>query len=169
MGKTDDGPGVVWHFDEDVDLALSQLPLQQAQQVEFAGDDSIGQLRTEQEVDVSAPLVVVHARAEQPGVGTCRAVLDELARILTRKFRMPGELAQSYGELIEDAAEVITKAFPITTPIPDPDDVPILAASRAGEAECFVTGGKALLELGTLDGMLILSPRQFWEHYRLGR
>lgn len=99
---------------------------------------------------------------------TCRAVLDELARILTRKFRMPEELAQSYGELIENAAEVIAEAFPITTPIPDPDDLPILAASRAGEAECFVTGDKALLELGTVEGMPILSPRQFWEHYRLG-
>lgn len=100
---------------------------------------------------------------------TCRGVLDELARILTAKFRMPEELARSYGELIEDAAEIVTDTIPLGTPIPDPDDVPILAAGRAGEADCFVTGDKALLELGTADGMPILSPRQFWEHYRLGR
>lgn len=100
---------------------------------------------------------------------TCRVVLDELARILTTKFHMPEELARSYGELIEDATEIITEAVPLSTPIPDPDDEPILAASRAGEADCFVTGDKALLELGTADGMPILSPRQFWERYRLGR
>ena len=100
---------------------------------------------------------------------TCQVVLDELERILTAKFRMPEELARSYGELIEDAAEIITETVPLSTPIPDPDDVPILAAGRAGEADCFVTGDKALLELGMADGMPILSPRQFWEHYRLGR
>lgn len=100
---------------------------------------------------------------------TCRVVLDELARILTARFRVPAELARSFGVLIEDAAELITETVQLSTPIPDLDDEPILTACRAGEADCLVTGDKALLELEAVDGMPVLSPRQFWEQYRLGR
>ena len=95
--------------------------------------------------------------------------MEELARILTAKFRMPVELARAYIELIEDSAELITETVVLTTPIPDPDDIVILAAARAGEAACFVTGDKALLGLGEVDTMPILSPRQYWERFHLGR
>lgn len=99
---------------------------------------------------------------------TSQAVLTELERILASKFRLPDVLVHGHTELILGAAQCLVETVDIAVAIPDPDDVPILAAALAGQAGCFVTGDKALLELGELDGMPILSPRQFWERYRLG-
>lgn len=100
---------------------------------------------------------------------TCQAVLAELARILAAKFHMPTELVEASIQLIEDSAELITQSVVLTIPIPDPDDVTILAAARPGGAACFVTGDKALLELGEVDTMPILSLRQYWVRFHLGR
>ena len=100
---------------------------------------------------------------------TSQAVLEELERILVGKFHMPAELVQAYLELIEGVAERITETGSINAPIPDPDDVPLLSAARAGKAACFVTGDKALLEVGEVDAMPVLSPRQFWERFHIGR
>lgn len=100
---------------------------------------------------------------------TSTAVLGELERILASKFRLPADLVRSYLELIDGAAERIVETIELPRPAPDPDDAPILAAALAGQAGCFVTGDKALLELGEIAGLPILSPRQFWEKHRLGR
>lgn len=96
-------------------------------------------------------------------------VLAELERILASKFRLPADLVRGSIELIDGAAERIEEAAELPKPVPDPDDAPILAAALAGQANCFVTGDKALLDLGEIAGLPILTPRQFWETYRLGR
>jgi predicted nucleic acid-binding protein len=48
----------------------------------------------------------------------------------------------------------------------DKDDLPILAAAIAAGAEVLVTGDKELLDLGHIEGLEIISPRQFWEKLR---
>jgi predicted nucleic acid-binding protein len=53
--------------------------------------------------------------------------------------------------------------------LPDPDDEPIVASALAGKAQVFVTGDKALLELGSVEDLPIVSPRQFWEMLAVGR
>ena len=47
--------------------------------------------------------------------------------------------------------------------ISDPDDIPILACALAAKAPFFVTADKALLALGMIEGMAIVSPRECWE------
>ena len=58
------------------------------------------------------------------------------------------------------------------TPVPldhrvcrDPDDDRVLAAALAGEAEAIVTGDGDLLVLGAFEGVEILTPRGFLEHF----
>ena len=48
----------------------------------------------------------------------------------------------------------------------DKDDLPILGAAIAAGAEVLVTGDKELLDLGHIEDLEILSPRQFWEKLR---
>ena len=47
--------------------------------------------------------------------------------------------------------------------LPDPDDEVILAAALAGKANVFVTGDKALLNLESVEGLPIITPRGLWE------
>lgn len=96
-------------------------------------------------------------------------LLVELRRILTTKLRIPADTADAFLTLIE--ANAMSLAAPAEFPagISDPDDAPLIAAGLAGGAECFVTGDKALLDLGSVDGMAVISPRRFWELTRAGR
>ncbi|RLJ63695.1 putative toxin-antitoxin system toxin component, PIN family [Sulfurisoma sediminicola] len=96
-------------------------------------------------------------------------LLAELERILTAKLRIPAAVTAGFISLIAESSEVVREPGPIPDGIPDPDDAPLIAAALAGGAKCFVTGDKALLDLGAVAAMPILSPRQFWERTRLGQ
>ncbi|MFN3543484.1 MAG: putative toxin-antitoxin system toxin component, PIN family [Thiobacillus sp.] len=100
---------------------------------------------------------------------TCQAVLVELARTTCCQVPHTRRIGTSLDRTHRDSAELITQTMALTTPVPDPDDAAILSAARAGDAACFVTGDKALLELGEVATMPILSPRQYWERFHLGR
>jgi predicted nucleic acid-binding protein len=45
----------------------------------------------------------------------------------------------------------------------DADDALVLGEPIAGQAGIFVTGDAALLELGSIGGLRVVSPRSFWE------
>ena len=90
---------------------------------------------------------------------TCPAVVVETQRLLRDKFHANDAqwLATDtvFGRLtmVEDGAADIPSVFP------DPDDWPIIAAAFEAGADLFVTGDKALLELGEVDGLPIITPR----------
>lgn len=52
---------------------------------------------------------------------------------------------------------------PLALAFKDPHDVPIFACALSGRADVFVTGDKALFDLGAVRKMPILSPRQMWQ------
>lgn len=91
-------------------------------------------------------------------------VLEELERVLTVKFRITPErvhkASRGFRELADEVIAVMTS--PIIAS-PDPNDAPILACALGGKADVFVTGDKALLDLGEVMGTPILSPRRFWQ------
>ena len=98
-----------------------------------------------------------------------RELLTELRRILATKLRIPAETAEAFVSLIDANATSLTTPAEFAADIPDPDDAPLIAAALAGSAECFVSGDKALLDLGSVGEMAAISPRRFWELTRRGR
>lgn len=85
---------------------------------------------------------------------------SEFVRIMKGKFKAssadlvePLEILDS----LESAADIEVR---ISRNIPDDDDIPIIRSALAGKSNVFITGDKPLLELGTVSGMSVMSPRQ---------
>jgi putative PIN family toxin of toxin-antitoxin system len=94
-------------------------------------------------------------------------VLKELRNVLRLKFGVNQDLTDDFIWLLQQDT-VLTR--PVQVPrveIQDKDDLFILAAAIAAEAEVFVTGDKELLRLGHVEELEILSPRPFWEKLKV--
>jgi uncharacterized protein len=94
-------------------------------------------------------------------------VAREFVRIAKQKFRVePADLSYALEVM---RRQTTVPASPDSVPeVPHPDDRPIVACALTAGANIFVTGDKALLELKTIAGMAIVSPRQAWEKLRTG-
>ena len=97
-------------------------------------------------------------------VGT--PVVTELQRVLPRKLGLPREIVDGYVAFLLSVGEPAHDMRTPGEPIPDPDDVPVISSALAANVDVFVTGDRALLELGKVDGMPIVSPRGLWETLR---
>jgi len=96
-------------------------------------------------------------------------VLDEVRRVLRVKLGVsPGQVAD-FVRLLEQEAEVAAPARLPEVELNDRDDLPILGAALAARAEVFVTGDREVAELRRVEGMRVVSPRQFWEGLKLHR
>jgi len=90
-------------------------------------------------------------------------LLAELKNTLRTKIGIPQELISDFIDLLIQDSTLDDSAGPRDIDIKDKDDILILSTALNGSAELFVTGDKELLELGEIEGMRIVSPRQFWE------
>ena len=93
---------------------------------------------------------------------TSESVLRELERILPGKLGQSKDVTEGFINLLHTHALLVTAEHPSPS-LPDPDDEPIIASAIAGNANVFVTGDKALLELQIVEHLPIVSPRNFWE------
>jgi putative PIN family toxin of toxin-antitoxin system len=90
-------------------------------------------------------------------------VLDEVRRVLRLKIGVsPGPVAD-FVRLLQQEADVAPAARLPDVELSDRDDLPIIGAAVAAGADVFVTGDRELAELGSVEGMRVISPRQFWE------
>ena len=102
--------------------------------------------------------------ARGAAVVTTPQVLHELRRVGQDKFRVPGpDLRELLDWLGNRLVVVPDGSADGVADCPDPDDVPILHGALLAGAHWFVTGDKALFDLGALGEMVILSPRATYE------
>jgi uncharacterized protein len=99
----------------------------------------------------------------EPDLVIGRHVIQELDRALRSKLRLPAARAKAIVEFVSaEAAQTIAQAPPALARA-DPADARVLGEALAAKATLFVTGDAALLELGSIENMEIVSPRGFWE------
>ena len=89
-------------------------------------------------------------------------VLLELERVLRGKLGQSQSVTDGFVALLRSEALLVTAQHAVPS-LPDPDDELIVASALAGNANVFITGDKALLELQRIENMPIISPRQLWE------
>jgi len=90
------------------------------------------------------------------------AVFRELQRILPEKLGQTETITNDFIALLRAEGHVITTKHPLPK-LPDPDDEAIIADALAGNANVFVTGDKALLNLEDVEGLPVITPRSLWE------
>ena len=93
-------------------------------------------------------------------------VLNELKGALRIKFGVQQDLIDDFIDLLKQDTILAQPAQLPDVELHDKDDIPILAAAIAEGADVLVTGDKELLDVGHIDDLDILSPRQFWERLK---
>lgn len=86
-------------------------------------------------------------------------VRAEFTRIARDKFKVDPTALALAERLICDHAHIAAAATEPSLGIPDPDDAWIVASALRVESSAFVTGDRALLQLGTIGPMPIVDPR----------
>lgn len=96
---------------------------------------------------------------------TSRVVIGEVKKTLADKFGVSGPIIHAIENFLEEYCEKVDPVSDWRIPCDDPDDIPILSATLAGEADVFITGDSAFLALAQVEVMSILSPREHWNKY----
>ena len=86
-------------------------------------------------------------------------VLDEFRRVARTKFGVAPPVLERVERFFNKYTHIVPAADKATAGVPDPDDAWIIAAALEAKADLFVTGDKALLELGAVDGLPLVTPR----------
>ncbi len=90
-------------------------------------------------------------------------LLDELERVLRKKFNLPRVLASEILKFLKQETLLYEAGALPALEIKDQGDLILLSSALMGKADIFVTGDKELIELRKVKSLQVLSPRAFWE------
>jgi putative PIN family toxin of toxin-antitoxin system len=93
-------------------------------------------------------------------------ILTEYDEVLGRpRFKFNPEHIQALVDQIKTEGLSVA-GHPLPVRLPDPADEPFLETALAGKAECLITGNTKHFPSGRRQGVAVLSPREFLDHYR---
>lgn len=96
-------------------------------------------------------------------------LIGEYSEVLRRpRFQFEDALVSALLDHISHAGMLVA-ASPLPDPLPDPDDAAFLAVAMAGEADCLITGNLKHFPVRLRQGVAVLSPKDFLDHYRQQR
>jgi putative PIN family toxin of toxin-antitoxin system len=95
------------------------------------------------------------------------AILDEFAEKLILKFGLTKELAAQTVQYVRQLSEPVALVGQSGWVKSDPDDDKIVETAIAADASYIVSGDRHLLDLEALEGITILSARDFLALLRL--
>ena len=89
-----------------------------------------------------------------------KAIISELVDVLGRKFaRDPEELSRA-ALFVADLGEILEPTRRVTM-LPDERDNRVLECALAGAADIVVTGDREMLALGALEGVRVVTLREY--------
>lgn len=102
------------------------------------------------------------ARADEFSLVSCPFIMQELRRILSKKFHLGREEITTAMEPISEAiSKVIEHSLKVKDTCRDAADDNIIACALAAEADYLVTGDSDLLDIKHYRGIKIVTPRDF--------
>lgn len=93
-------------------------------------------------------------------------ILDELHRILIKKFKMPKKNASDIRSFLLESCKLSDYTIPINQISRDINDDPILGIIDKNNIDFLITGDKDLLVLQKYKNVPIITPRQLWNVFR---
>jgi putative PIN family toxin of toxin-antitoxin system len=89
-----------------------------------------------------------------------KPIIDELLRVLARKFSRDADELARVAVFLTDLASVARPRKKVQALADEPDNR-ILECALAGDVDAIVTGNSAMLSLETLRGIRLLSLREY--------
>jgi hypothetical protein len=80
---------------------------------------------------------------------------------IRRRLTVPADVVEAWVDALALLADVVPGERRVAVVAADPDDDKYLAAALEGRASFLVSGDHHLLDIGTHEGVRILSPRAF--------
>jgi len=96
----------------------------------------------------------------------CEEIIEEVARNLRWKIKLPAEIADRVARTLRQRAVVMRPARLPDNAAAHAEDLPILGVAVASRADLLVTGDLALRQIGVIEGVRIVSPRECWRALR---
>jgi putative PIN family toxin of toxin-antitoxin system len=90
-------------------------------------------------------------------------LLDELDEKLRLKFELLPADADLIRTRIEAVADIVSATVTLSVIKADPDDDRVLECAVTGRADAIVSGDRHLLNLGSYEGIRIITVRQFMD------
>jgi len=101
-----------------------------------------------------------HALVLSPGL------LEEIERALMKKLKLPPAKIKEAILFLKNEAELLKDQDVDRIECRDLDDIKVLSLAINGKVDSIVTGDQDLLVLKQIQGISILTPREFWERLR---